>query len=210
MSSCNTEKASSYHERSYHHHDNVDDDGITEDTDTKEENKARPSLGSLKACEQSLNKSVKNLKMDEKKLMARPSLDAIKTSQRSLFEGSRNLTIENEERELSDIWNSINSSSWPRPTIEVEADVFLPFRGSEETLYGFLAGQMQCGTCWGCCLEMQCLKDADFLLCPTCLTITPLDEDCTRVVGGVGLGMEPEPISTDRQETTNRIPARAA
>jgi len=87
-----------------------------------------------------------------------------------------------------------------RPFMEVEEGRFVPLRGSAETWQGIIEGKIQQADCWVCSTKLECLKDADFVLCPECRSITPLPEDPNRHVGGVGLGIKRNKSSSSSVE----------
>eukprot|EP00549_Striatella_unipunctata_P013141 CAMPEP_0118674814 /NCGR_PEP_ID=MMETSP0800-20121206/1095_1 /TAXON_ID=210618 ORGANISM="Striatella unipunctata, Strain CCMP2910" /NCGR_SAMPLE_ID=MMETSP0800 /ASSEMBLY_ACC=CAM_ASM_000638 /LENGTH=205 /DNA_ID=CAMNT_0006570047 /DNA_START=510 /DNA_END=1127 /DNA_ORIENTATION=+ len=148
---------------------------------------------------------------------SRPTLSAMKSCKNSLFQSTRKLEIEVEQGRKSFLpqkskldGNSNEYPLWSGPTIEMEPGIFLPLRGSDETLCGLLCGQMQSATCWGCSLHLSCLIDANYVLCPQCRIVSPLVADGRRVIGGVGLGVEANMLKYRASEKNTAKAPRAA
>lgn len=80
-------------------------------------------------------------------------------------------------------------STPPRPTttIEVQPGVNLPLRGKDETLQAIACNFSLQTICMVCSLELACIADAEYVLCPVCKSISPIDSN-TGNGGGVGLG----------------------
>lgn len=76
--------------------------------------------------------------------------------------------------------------------IEILPGVEVPLRGSIETQEaieaGFLAGTIICSECT---LQIDCIRDAAYVLCPLCHALTPVDSPASKLTKsqyGVGLG----------------------
>jgi hypothetical protein len=93
--------------------------------------------------------------------------------------------------------NSIANS----PCIEIYPGFEQPLRLSVETEAAIRIGFIRSSECCVCTMEINCIQDARFVLCPVCRTITPLDtnneelsdhrsirSDDTECSFGVGLG----------------------
>jgi len=89
----------------------------------------------------------------------------------------------------------------PLPTsltmIEISPSEFLPLRGAAETWRAVQCDFYVPSCCMACELTIFCIQDADYVICPTCHSVSPvdgaisLDESVGRragLGGGVGLG----------------------
>jgi hypothetical protein len=93
-----------------------------------------------------------------------------------------------------------------RRMIEISPGFELPLIGSQETLQALRRGRMACTACIVCesSNRLYCIDDARYVLCPTCLVISPMgletlgqqglkmstpSPSVLTSVGGVGLGM---------------------
>lgn len=72
--------------------------------------------------------------------------------------------------------NSACSSS-SSLSVEITPGVFAPLRGSEETMQALQTGHVAPAECMCCGLELICIADAEFVLCPECKVVSPLDLD---------------------------------
>jgi hypothetical protein len=80
--------------------------------------------------------------------------------------------------------------------VEIMPGVFSPLRGSEETWRAINAGNVEIVECICCCNRIQCIADAEYVLCPECRVVSPVEN---RYRGrqasgqhnkrGVGLGL---------------------
>ena len=90
--------------------------------------------------------------------------------------------------------------------VEVSPGVFLPLRGSEETLKALRQGDTTVLQCFLCQVELCCVCDCEWVLCPDCRTLTPVSSDPTdslhkslpdlRHPHGVGLGLKTSMLAT--------------
>jgi len=90
--------------------------------------------------------------------------------------------------------------------MEIAPNLFLPYRGSQESWKAVNDGRFAVATCLGCTLPLVVLDSAEYLLCPECHTVSPLlscDDNTTTTTtddekksvsggGGVGLGIKRE------------------
>lgn len=83
----------------------------------------------------------------------------------------------------------------PPPTekmVEVSPDFWVRLRGADETWAAIEHDFYSPVICFGCGLELCCIQDADFVLCPTCRVVSPMNGIGEQVQngkdGGVGLG----------------------
>lgn len=78
-----------------------------------------------------------------------------------------------------------------RPLIEVFPGIEMPLRGSAETQNAINRGSISKASCLDCTLEISCIEDAEYMLCPLCHCVTPLaltGSDVFDQSFGVGLG----------------------
>lgn len=85
------------------------------------------------------------------------------------------------------------------PCVEIYPGFEQRLRLSAETEEAILTGFVRTSECCVCKLEISCIQDARFVLCPVCRTITPLGDDVladhlyftpegTEASFGIGLG----------------------
>jgi hypothetical protein len=79
--------------------------------------------------------------------------------------------------------------------VEISPGVFAPLRGSEETWRAIQTGNFETVVCVCCSNRIQCIADAEYVLCPECRVVSPMVDPyrITRASGqhirGVGLGL---------------------
>jgi hypothetical protein len=90
-----------------------------------------------------------------------------------------------------------DSSSWEAPDdevlmIQVYPGLSLPLRGSNETQPAISTGFICALLCLECTLQIFCIKDAEYVICPLCHFVTPLEFMGLRLPNshGVGLGFQ--------------------
>jgi hypothetical protein len=95
----------------------------------------------------------------------------------------------------------------PDPMYEVSPGVKERLRGALETWSYLQQGFYIPTSCKTCSVELTCIKNLDFVLCPTCQLITPIDALPEAGGGGLGLGFTVEDL---RRWELGRNPAVAA
>jgi hypothetical protein len=83
--------------------------------------------------------------------------------------------------------------------IDVGGDVKMPLRGSDETWKAIADGRVTITSCIYCQIDLNCLEDAQLVICPDCTMISPVDqaegqENSLFAKYGVGVGVKPEVI----------------
>jgi hypothetical protein len=75
-------------------------------------------------------------------------------------------------------------------TIQISSGVHVPLRGFEETRECIVRDFYLPSTCLGCSVDVCCIQDANYVLCPVCQVVSPLgrNADNDHGQGGVGLG----------------------
>jgi hypothetical protein len=91
---------------------------------------------------------------------------------------------------------NLNPQSSGRPIeLEISPGVFAPLRGSEETWRAIQAGNVETVVCVCCCNRIQCIADAEYVLCPECRVVSPVGGPYRerpasgQHIRGVGLGL---------------------
>jgi hypothetical protein len=111
------------------------------------------------------------------------------------------------DRDSDDYQRYPNSASFPKEDlnlpavggqieVEIMPGVFAPLRGSEETWRAVKAGNIEIVVCICCCNRIQCIADAEYILCPECRVVSPVGNRCRGSPAsgqhksrGVGLGL---------------------
>ena len=74
--------------------------------------------------------------------------------------------------------------------VEISPNVWVRLRGADETWACVEQDFFMPVVCFGCSSELCCIQDADFVLCPMCRVVSPMNGivDAGTSEGGVGLG----------------------
>jgi hypothetical protein len=85
---------------------------------------------------------------------------------------------------------SIAASDNVGKTIQISSGVHVPLRGLEETRECIVRDFYLPLTCLGCSVDVCCIQDANYVICPVCQVVSPLggNADNDHGKGGVGLG----------------------
>jgi hypothetical protein len=83
--------------------------------------------------------------------------------------------------------------------INVGPGVSMPLRGSDETWKAIEDGRVTITSCIFCQIELNCLEDAQLVICPDCTMLSPVDqtegqENSSFARYGVGVGIKPAEI----------------
>jgi hypothetical protein len=88
--------------------------------------------------------------------------------------------------------------------IEVYPGYYLPIRGAAETDRAIQQGRVRPTVCSCCTSQLYCITVAEYVLCPTCREISPVDfnhnTSLGQQVGGVGLGLTPENLQQEMRK----------
>ena len=88
----------------------------------------------------------------------------------------------------------------PQMEIEVSPGYYLRWHGAAETYCAIQQGRV-CPTVCSCCTsKLYCIMVAEYVICPTCREMSPVDfkhNNCLDQVGGVGLGLTPESLQQE-------------
>jgi hypothetical protein len=88
--------------------------------------------------------------------------------------------------------------------IEIAPGILKPLRGSEETWKAIETGNIVPTACISCSLSLHCLDDAEYVICPACRVVGPV-ECCLQGFGrGIGLGVKDEQLAICRAEIQSR------
>ena len=95
--------------------------------------------------------------------------------------------------------SSYNTNISPVLMIQVQPGIKKPLRGSDETWKAIEDGRVTITCCVSCQIDLNCVEDAELVVCPDCTMISPVDQ--TTDAGsnrnhryGVGVGIKPEAI----------------
>lgn len=85
-----------------------------------------------------------------------------------------------------------------KPLVEISPGVSAPLRGTNETIRAVRVDFYTPITCFGCSLEMFCIADAKYAICPQCKVISPNEEtmfeEKVLQLHGLGLGFTCEAL----------------
>jgi hypothetical protein len=106
-------------------------------------------------------------------------------------------TQQNQQNDTTN--NAVNSpepfltqdDDFERSMIEVFPGVDVPLRGSFETQQAIRRNFIVRVNCMDCTLSLCCIRNAEYVLCPLCHCVSPLELSCSNVMEGsfgVGLG----------------------
>lgn len=73
--------------------------------------------------------------------------------------------------------------------IEIQPGFSLPLRGAQETTRAVEINFVVLATCMVCTVQAKCIADAEYVLCPVCRSVSPIEANAGNN-GGVGLGLE--------------------
>ena len=65
----------------------------------------------------------------------------------------------------------------PMVEIEVSPGIFLPLRGSQETMAAVNSGRAIPVNCMACQASLRCVPDCQLVLCPDCRILSPVEDD---------------------------------
>ena len=74
------------------------------------------------------------------------------------------------------------------PQIEIAPGIMARLRGAQETWSCVENDFYLPTTCFCCSSDLFCIMDANYVLCPMCKVVSPLEGCATGMDGGVGLG----------------------
>jgi hypothetical protein len=80
------------------------------------------------------------------------------------------------------------------PKIEIFPGFSTRLRGAEETWKSIEEGDYLPVTCLTCTMNLCCILDADYVICPICDSVTPMIENPSGE-GGVGLGISGDDVT---------------
>ena len=87
--------------------------------------------------------------------------------------------------------DSVNpSDDFERSIIEIFPGVEMPLRGSLETQQAISRNYVTGVNCMDCTLRLKCIRNAEYVLCPLCHCVSPLELSCSTLeVGSFGVGL---------------------
>lgn len=94
---------------------------------------------------------------------------------------------------------STSTSTGKKLTVEVGPDISMPLRGADETWKAIEDGKVTITSCISCQIELNCVADAQLVICPECTMMSPVDQTDESEKGvfaryGVGVGVKPEDV----------------
>ena len=102
--------------------------------------------------------------------------------------------------------------------LEISPGVWMSLRGADETWNAIMNGAYCPTTCMMCSLNLLCVLDAEYVLCPECRVVGPIGEDefgmRAEMLGsdskphGVGLGFKPDDLMRWQSEIARGIDPR--
>lgn len=96
-----------------------------------------------------------------------------------------------------DVSSLFKEENFDHSLIEVFPGVEMPLRGSQETQYAIQKDYIMHVHCMDCTLELSCVRNSQYVLCPLCHCVSPLELSGLRLEPshfGVGLGFVEEGI----------------
>lgn len=140
-------------------------------------------------------------KMHQDDIMPIPSDDREPDLRRSVQHGRRTETDDRRFLARNRIFHA--DLAQPRPPkntssmtqLEIAPGVFALLRGAEETWNAVENGNIVHCECICCTMQLVCIADAEFVLCPECRVVNPLPKQSNHIhnhvpdARGVGLGM---------------------
>lgn len=94
------------------------------------------------------------------------------------------------------------------PSIEIFPGFCARLRGADETRKCIQDGNYLPVSCLTCTMDICCILDADYVICPCCQGITPLSDEPTGL-GGVGLGVSGDDVCQKFQEKFETVQQEA-
>jgi len=91
----------------------------------------------------------------------------------------------------------------PSKMIEIFPGVFVPLRGADETWSAIERDFYMPAVCLDCNKSIFCIEDAEFVLCPICRVVSPMEGGSaseTNTQQGVGIGFTFEQLSRWQEE----------
>ena len=100
--------------------------------------------------------------------------------------------------------------------IEISPGVTATLRSKEETLDAIRHDFILPVACFGCCQDLFCIADAQYVICPTCRVVSPLLQqqqqqqahDGPPAKGGLGLGVSFESLFEIQSEIVASMAAQ--
>jgi hypothetical protein len=88
--------------------------------------------------------------------------------------------------------------------IEIAPGMTERLRGAQETWECVQSDFYLPVTCFSCCLELFCILDANYVLCPSCKVVSPMEDCHPNEDRGVGLGFTIEDLLQWQREIISR------
>ena len=85
--------------------------------------------------------------------------------------------------------NLDQQDDFDRPLVEVSPGVEMCLRGSSETQQAMSRNYVLGVNCLGCTLRLKCIANAEYILCPLCHCVSPLELSFPTEAGAFGVGL---------------------
>jgi hypothetical protein len=178
------------------------------DDNCQAQQEAGPSEQQSSAYHEGLLRHFSEHKKPSRKLDFRDDFTRIsqKSSTRTINEESSH---EEESRSISSDEQEVAREDLkkppPAPQIEIEVSpgYYLRIRGAAETHLAIQQGRVRPTVCSCCTSQLYCTMVAEYVICPTCREISPVDfkhNNSLGQVGGVGLGLTPESLQQEMRK----------
>lgn len=95
-------------------------------------------------------------------------------------------------------------SPWRPVEIMIAPGFYARLRGADETWHAMQNNLIVSTACVVCTEHVCCIKDAQYILCPTCRVVSPLHDGIYNAHGGVGLGFTMADLGRWKQELERR------
>jgi len=71
----------------------------------------------------------------------------------------------------------VNENPSQKIQIEVAPGLFMPLRGSDETMDAIESGRARMVICFACNAKLSCVPDCELVICPDCRVVSPVEDD---------------------------------
>ena len=109
----------------------------------------------------------------------------------------------NDDQSQASVQSVRNEEPKPKPIksdmrMEISPGHFVPIHGADETEEAIARDHVLSTVCSCCSRQLFCIANAEFVICPTCREISPVDFN-TLGNFGIGLGLTPETLRREKR-----------
>jgi hypothetical protein len=173
------------------------------DGDCQEQQAGRPSEQQSSTCHEGLPRRFSDRKLDFRDDFTRLSQ---KSSTRTINQEA-SLEDENSVSTAGEQHVAQEELKKPPPASQMEIEVspgyYISIRGAAETERAIQQGQVRPTICSCCTSQLYCIMVAEYVCCPTCREISPVNfkhNNSLGQVGGMGLGLTPENLQQEMRK----------